>query len=84
MVTEEILSSTTFVTEWTSISYCKASDFFFWLIFLVSSQRSLATMRFPHSSSMNTIIGESFISIQFSSSSTLTFFSEGFLLSMKP
>ena len=30
LVTEEILSPTTFVTEWTSIGYCKTSDFF-WL-----------------------------------------------------
>ena len=28
MVTEEILSPTTFVTEWTSIGYCKTPDFF--------------------------------------------------------
>ena len=28
LVTEEILSPTTFVTEWTSIGYCKTSDFF--------------------------------------------------------
>ena len=28
LVTEEILSATTFVTEWTSIGYCKTSDFF--------------------------------------------------------
>ena len=43
---------------------------------------SLATMTFPHSSSMNTNLGESskfrmsFISIQSSSSSTITFFSK--------
>ena len=29
MVIEEMLSPTTFVTEWTSIDYCKPSDFFF-------------------------------------------------------
>ena len=29
LVTEEILSPTTFVTEWASICYCKTSDFFF-------------------------------------------------------
>ena len=52
-VTEEILSPTTFVTKWTFIGYCKTSAFF-WLIFSVSSPPSLTTMRFPHSSSMNT------------------------------
>ena len=60
MVTEEILSPTTFATEWTSMSYCKTSHFFFWLIVLVSSSPSLTSMRFPHSSSMNTSLGESF------------------------
>ena len=59
MVTEEILLPTTFVTEWTYIGYCKASDFFFWLTFQVSSPPSLTTMRFSHSSSMNTSLGES-------------------------
>ena len=68
--------SEAFVTEWTSIGYCKTSDFFFWLIFLVSSPPSLTTTRFPHSSSMNTSLGESSkfpmssVSIQHSSSST--------------
>ena len=33
VVTEEILSPTVFVTQWTSTDYCKTSDFFFWLIF---------------------------------------------------
>ena len=42
----QILSPTTFVTEWVSIDYCKTSDFF-WLIFSVSSPPSLTTMRFP-------------------------------------
>ena len=37
LVTEEILSPTTFVTEWTSVGYCKTYEFFFWLIFLVRS-----------------------------------------------
>ena len=36
MVTEEILSPTKFINEWASIGYCKTSDFFFWLIFLVA------------------------------------------------
>ena len=57
-VTEEILSPTTFVTEWTCVGYCKPSDFF-WLVFIVSSLPSLITMRFPHSSSVNTSLGES-------------------------
>ena len=81
-VIEEILSPTAFVTEWTSVDTCKTSDFFFWLIFLVSTPPSLATMRFPHSSSMNTGLGESSTfpasSIESSSSLTITFFSEGF------
>ena len=88
-VTEEILSPTTFVTEWTFIGYCKTSDFF-WLIFSVSSPPSLTTMRFPHSSLMNTSLGESSkfpmssISMQSSSSSTITFFSEELLFLTKP
>ena len=45
MVIEEILSPT-FVTEWTSIGYCEMSDFFLWLIFLVSSPPSLTTLGF--------------------------------------
>ena len=53
-----MLSPTAFVTEWTSIGYCKTSDFFFCLIFPVSSPPSLTTMRFAHSSSMNTSLGE--------------------------
>ena len=84
IVNEEILSSTAFVTEWTSRGYC----FVFWLIFLVSSPPSLTTIRFAHASSMNTSLGEfsrfpmSSISIQSSSSST-TFFSEGLFFSIK-
>ena len=31
---------------------CKRSDFFFWLILLVSSLPSMTTLRFPHASSM--------------------------------
>ena len=83
MATEEILSPTTFITEWTSIDYCKTSDFFFWLIFLVSSPPSLTTVRLPHSSSVNTSLDESSkfpmssISIQYSSFSTITFFLKG-------
>ena len=81
MVTEEILLPTAFVTEWTSIGYFKTSEFFFWLILLVSSSPSLTI---PHSSSMNTNLGESStfpivsISKQSSSSSTITFFQKGF------
>ena len=59
MVIEEILLPTVFVRQWTSIDYCKTSDLFFWFIFLVSSPLSLITMRFSHSSSMNTRIGKS-------------------------
>ena len=88
-ITEEILSPTTFVIEWTFIGYCKTSDIF-WLIFSVSSPPSLTTMRFPHSSLMNTSLGESSkfpmssISMQSSSSSTITFFSEELLFLTKP
>ena len=62
-------------------SGCKTPDFFFWLILLVSSRPS--AMRFSHSSSIKTSLGESCrsamssASIPFSSSSTITFFSEG-------
>ena len=84
MVTEEIFSPTTFVTAWLSIGYWKTSDFFFWLnIWLYS-------VRLSRSSLINTSLGESSklpissISIQSSSSSTVTFFSEGLLFSMKP
>ena len=59
MVNEEILSPTTFVTEWTSIDYSKTSDLFFRLIILVSSPPSLTAMRFSHSSLMNTNLCES-------------------------
>ena len=42
MIIEEILSPATFVTDWTPVSHCKTSDFFFfWLKFLVSSSPSL-------------------------------------------
>ena len=82
-VTEETLSPTTFLTEWTFIGYCKTSAFR--LIFSVSSPPSLTTMKFPYSSLMNTSLGESSkfplssISTQSSSSSTITFFSEELL-----
>ena len=77
-----ILSPTTFAIEWTSIGYCKTSDFFFQLIFLVSSPIPLTAIRFPRSSSMSTSLGKSYkflmssISIQ-SSSSSLNFFLKG-------
>ena len=80
-VTEEILSPTTFVSKWTFIGYCKTSAVF-WLLFSAGSPPSLTTMRFPHSSLMNTSLGESSkfpmssISMQSSSSSTITFFSK--------
>ena len=35
MVIVEMLSSTSFATDWTCIGYCKISDLFFWLIFIV-------------------------------------------------
>ena len=63
---------------------------FFWLIFLVSSPSSLTTMRFPHSSSINTSLVQSSkfpmssILIQSSSSSTMTFFSEESYLTILP
>ena len=82
MIIEELPSLTRFFVEWTSTGYCKTSNFFFWLTFLVSSLPSLTTMRFPYSSSMNTILGESSkfpmssISILFSSSSAITTFYE--------
>ena len=71
------------------IGYCKTSAIF-WLIFSLSSPPSLATMRFSHSSSMNTSLGEfskfpmSSISMQSSSSPTITFFSEELLFLTKP
>ena len=61
MVTEEILSPTTFGTQWASIGYCETSGFFFWLIFLLSSPPSCTYEAFPYSSSMNTSVVESSI-----------------------
>ena len=90
MVIEKILPPT-FVTEWTPTDYCEMSDFFFWLIFLVSPPPSMTSLRFPHSSCMiNINLGKfskfsmSSISTPFSSSSTITTFSEGLFSSMKP
>ena len=88
-VTEEILSPTTFVTKWTFIGYCKMSAFF-WLIFSVNSPPSLTTMRFSYSTLMNTSLVESSkfptssISIQFSSSSTITIFLKSCFFLRKP
>ena len=88
-VTEEILLPKICFTEWISIGYCKKSDFF-WLIFSVSSLPPLTSMRFPHSSSMSTSLGESskfpmsYISMQSSSSSTVTFFSEELIFLTRP
>ena len=62
MATEEILSSTALVTQWIFINYCKTPDFFFRLVLLVNSPPP--TMRFSHSSSMNTNLGKSPISLQ--------------------
>ena len=87
LVTEEKLSLTTFFSEWTFRLLQKAC--LFQLIFSVSSPSSLTTMRFPHSSFMNTSLGQSSkfpmssISKQSSSSSTTTFFSEELLFLMK-
>ena len=53
MVIEETVSPT-FVTVWTSTGYWETFEFFFWLIFLVSSSPSLTTLRFPHSPLRNT------------------------------
>ena len=89
MVIEEIILPKTFVKDWTSIDYCKASDFFFRLIFLVISSPSLTIMSFPHSSSMNTSLGAfskfpmTSISIPSSSSSAITASSEGLSSTMK-
>ena len=47
MVIEEVLSPTTFVTEWTSIGSYKMSDFFFWWIFPVSSPDYYEILTFP-------------------------------------
>ena len=84
-VTEEILSPTIFVTKWIFMGYCKTSAFFS-LIF-----PSLTTMKFPYSSLMNTTsLGEYFkfpmssITIQFSSSPAITFFSEDCFFFTKP
>ena len=89
-VTEEILSLTTFVTEWPFIGYRHAKRLSFSANILVSSPPPLNTMRLPHSSLMNTSLGESSkfpmssISMQSSSSSTITFFSEELLFLTKP
>ena len=79
LVTEEIFSPTTLVTELASIGYCKTTDFF-WFIFQARSPPSLVTMKFPLSSSMNKNLGESSkfpissLLIQSSSFSNITFF----------
>ena len=89
MVIEEIVFPT-FDTEWTITGYCEMSDFLFWLISLVSSPPTLTTLRFPHSSLINTNLGKPSkrsmpsISKPFSSSSAITTFSEGLSSSMKP
>ena len=68
---------------------CKTPGFFYLLIFLVSSPPSTNTLRFPHSSWMNTILGKSSKfpmsskSIPSSSSLTITIFSEGLCYSTK-
>ena len=68
----------------------QTSNFFFWLIFLVSSSSSLTTLRFPYSSSINTNLGKfskfstSSISKRFSSFSTIITFSQNLSSSVKP
>ena len=59
------------ICHWVDIyRLCKTSD----LSWLISFSPSLTTMRFPHSSSMITSLGESSKFIQSSTSSTTTFF----------
>ena len=41
------------------IKTCKTPDFFFWLIFIISSPPSMTTLRFLDSSLMNTNLSES-------------------------
>ena len=93
VVVEEILSPTTLMSQsgHLSIGYCKTLPFFFWLIFFVSSPPSLTTtMRFPHSSSINSSLDGfskftmSSISAPSTSSSTITTFSEAMPSWMKP
>ena len=57
MVTAEIFSPTTWVTEWTAVSYSKTSDFF--LANISNTFFTITTMRFPHSSSVSKSLGES-------------------------
>ena len=59
MVIGEKLLPTAFVTEWSYMGYCKKAKFLFWLLFIVGSPPSLATMKFPHSSFMHASLGES-------------------------
>ena len=59
MYIEEILLPETVVSEWTSTS-CETRGSYFLLIFLVGSPPSRNTLRFPHSSLMNTIRSKSF------------------------
>ena len=59
MVIEVILSAKTFVAEWILTGYYKTSDYFFWLMFPVRSLLSSTTLRFPHSSLMNTYLVKS-------------------------
>ena len=85
MVIEKILSLTSFVKEWTPKGL-RTSDFFFWLIFLVSSPPLFTTLIFPHSSSVNTSLVKSSkfpISSKSGSSSTIATFFEGLLYSIE-
>ena len=88
-VTEEILSLTTFLTAWPFIGYRHAKRLSFSANILVSSPPALNTMRFPHSSLMNTGLGESSkfpmssILMQSSFLSTIIFFSEELLFLTK-
>ena len=72
---------------WTSTGCCKTFNFFFWLIFLVSSPPSLTPMRLSHSYPMNSsewIISIPSFSIPSSSSSAITTFYKELSSSMKP
>ena len=89
MLIEEILSPIKFVTKWISISLSNASLLLF---FNISSELStvIETLRFPHSSWMNTILSKSskfpmssISSITSSYSSWLSKFFEGLSSSTK-
>ena len=91
------LSSCLLLLHKKNYAYLTDSQYYTWLLkkyfhlnLSQSSPPSLTNLRFSHSSSMNTNLGKSSkfsmpsISKQFSSSSTITTFSEGLSSSMKP